>query len=123
MVGDPIELSGGYSLGTILLGGLKLYEPSYVLEGDTTVKYPIVVDQAVVRIGWNEDFILAERHPLGHWIGDKPDSDHPAWYIVVVSTGEVHSSYSYDAFLHLREEFGIPDTIEMRDAREVYSAD
>jgi hypothetical protein len=32
----------------------------------------------------------------------------------------VHTSYSYDAFLTLREEFGVPDTIEMRDARQVY---
>ena len=119
---DPTELTGGYSLGRIFLGGLKLYGPPivYVVEGQEHFDYPIIADQAVVKIGWDEDFILAERHPLGNTLGDKPDSSHPGWYIVVVSTGEVQSRYSYDAFLSLREELGVPDSIEMRDAREVY---
>jgi len=73
----------------------------------------------VVNIGWDEDFILIERHEL---IDDFPEqySSHPLWYALVVSTGEVQSAYTHDEFVHLRKEMGIPDTIEMRDARQVY---
>ncbi|NIN69949.1 MAG: hypothetical protein GTO63_35755 [Anaerolineae bacterium] len=115
---DPTELSGGYSLGRVFLGGLKLYAPPYV--DDQGENYPIVVDPAVVLIGWDEEFILVEQHPLGDWIGDRPDSSNPRWHIVVVSTGEVYSDLSYESFLSHREALGIPDTIEMRSAYEVY---
>jgi hypothetical protein len=114
----PTELSGGYSLGRVYLGGLELFGPPHV--SDEYFSYSTVVDQAVVRIGWDEDFIVVERHPLGHTIGDQPDSSHPEWHIVVVSTGEVHTTYSYDAFLTLRDQWGVPDSIEMRDASDVY---
>jgi hypothetical protein len=116
----PVDIVGGYSLGRTPLGGLQLYEPPYDPQDGLGLAYHAVAEQAVVSIGWNEDFIVAERHPLGYVLGDRPDSSHPEWYVVVVSTGEVRTSYSYDRFLNLRAELGVPDSIEMRDARKVY---
>ena len=46
------------------LGGLELYEPPYDPQDGMGLAYHPVVQQALVRIGWDEDFILAERHPV-----------------------------------------------------------
>lgn len=115
----PIPIVGPYSLGRPMLCGLELYRPSDPDLGETGA-YHVLVHEAVVTIGWDDEFILVERHPQGLTSDDKPVSPQPEWYIIVVSTGLVDCSYSYDAFLRMREEFGVPDTIEMRDARQVY---
>jgi len=116
----PVQIVGGYSVGRAPLGGLELYEPPYDPKDGMGLAYHRVVEQALVRIGWDDKYILAERHPLGHTMGDQPDSSHPKWYIVVVSTGEVRTSRSSDRFLDLRAELGVPDSIQMRDARKIY---
>ena len=117
----PIPIVDPYSLGRCMWCALELYRPSApdLGEGGT---YHVLVDGAVVRIGWDDEFILIERHPLppDYAMTDKPDSAHPEWYIIIVSTGEVRTSRSYDRFLDLRAELGVPDSIEMRDARKVY---
>jgi hypothetical protein len=111
---DPVPIVGGYSLGRPLGGGLELYEPTDVLAEDA------VVEQSVVRIGWDDDFILVEQHPSGDWTGERPQTDL-RWHIIVVSTGKHYSWRSYDDFVFLRDRvLRVPDTIEMRDAREVY---
>jgi hypothetical protein len=101
-----------------IVGGY--YEPPHYPTDGTALTYDAVVEQTVVTIGWDEDFILLERHPPRVALLHEPRSWHPEWYIVVVSTGEVHSDLSYDEFLLLREELGVPDSIEMRDASDVY---
>jgi hypothetical protein len=115
----PVDIVGGYSLGRPMLSGLELYRPSDPDLGESGA-YHVLVHEAVARIGWDDEFILVERHPQGTTFDDKPVSPHPEWYVVVVSTGEVRTSYSYDRFLDLRAELGVPDSIEMRDARKVY---
>jgi len=121
----PVQIVGGYSVGRNPLGALQLYEPPYEPQDEAVrLAYPVVVQEALVRIGWDEDFILVERHPLPpeleRTLTDQPDSSRPKWYIVVVSTGEVHTTWSFDKFLTWKAELGVPDTIEMRDARQVY---
>ena len=111
---DPVPIVGGYSLGRPLGGDLQLYEPGLYA----------IVEQSVVRIGWDEEFILVEQHPHGGWILDKPDTSNPRWHIIVVSTGKHFSWRSYDDFLFLRDvALRVPKTLEMRDAREVYYGD
>ena len=114
----PVEIVGGYSLGRPALGGLRLYlppEPSDDGQGSW-------VEEAIVRIGWNEDFILIERHdlPLRRGLWQPLDFSHPEWHIIVVSTGEGSIRHSHDYFLKERARRGVPDSIEMRDARQVY---
>jgi hypothetical protein len=117
---ELVYVVGGYSLGGPLGVGLQLYEPPHYPTDGTALTYDAVVEQTVVTIGWDEDFILVERHPPRVAFLHEPRSGHPEWYIVVVSTGEVHSHLSYDEFLLLREELGVADSIEMRDASDVY---
>jgi len=117
---ERVHIVGGYSLGGWRGSGLELYEPPYDPMDGAGLAYDGVVEQTVVTIGWDEDFILIERHPPRVTFLHEPSTWHPEWYIVVVSTGEVQSRGSYDAFIRLREELGVPDSIEMRDAREVY---
>ena len=108
---DPVHIAGGYSLGRPLGCDLELYEPGYFT----------AIEQAVVKIGWDEEFILVEQHPRSGWIVGEPDSSNPRWHIIVVSTGKHFSWRSYDDSLFLRDvALRVPDTIEMRDAREVY---
>ena len=117
---ERVDIVGRYSLGGSLGVGLQLYEPPYDPHDGMGLAYHAVVEQTVVTIGWDEDFILVERHPPRVTLLHEPSTWHPEWYIVVVSRGEVHAAPSYDEFLRLREHLGVPDTIEMRDARDVY---
>ena len=109
----PVEIVGGYSLGRPLAGGLQLYGPGP----------HAIVGQSVVNIGWDEEFILVEQHPLVGSTGD-PRHAYPRWHIIIVSSGKHFSWRSYDDFLFLRDTvLHVPKTIEMRDAREVYYGD
>jgi hypothetical protein len=118
---DRVDIVGGYALGGWLGSGLELHKPPYPDPRDgTLLAYDAAVEQTVVTIGWDEDFILIERYPPRVGFLHEPTIWHPEWYIVVVSTGEVHRASSCDEFVRLREELGVPDSIEMRDARDVY---
>jgi hypothetical protein len=100
---------------------LQLYRTSDPDWGERGT-YHVLVRGAVVRIGWDDEFILVERHPLPLESArtDQPDSSQREWYLVVVSTGDARFSRSYDRFLGFMTEEGVPDTIEMRDARQVF---
>lgn len=117
---DPVNIVGGYSLGRVRLGGLELYGTPYEPADGIGIAYPTVVEQEIVRIGWNRDFILMEQHPLGHTSRATPDASNAKWHIVDVTTGRTYRYLSYEDFLLMREKLGIPDAIEMRSAHEVY---
>jgi hypothetical protein len=119
----PVEIVGGYSIGRSWGGYLELLEPPCdPQDGTGRLGYRTVVEQAVVKIGWDQQFILVEQHPHSGWILGKPDSSNPRWHIIVVSTGKHFSWRTYDDFVFLRDRvLHVPDTIQMRDAEEVYS--
>ena len=120
----PVEIVGGYSLGrACLYGDLMLYEPPNHPKDHWGEGCVLVFRPVVVNIGWDEDFILVERYTLLDDLPFEVSKSHPVRYILVVSTGEVRYATSHDEFLHLRKEMGVPDAIEMRDAREVYYGD
>jgi hypothetical protein len=116
----PVELAGGYSLGRPALGGLHLYGKAYPCYDDPSATcYPTIVEQSVVKIGWDDRYILVERHPLNPVIFATPDATNPSWFVVVLSSGRVHEHLSYAEFTGLIESLGIAD-IDMQDAMEVY---
>jgi hypothetical protein len=119
--GTPVEIVGGYLIGRSVFNGLQLYAPPEPYYGDYDVTYRTIVYSEVARIGWDQDFILVERHPFNRAMDNAPDSSNPEWYIIVVSTGEVHSDLSYERFLSLREQLAIPENIEMWSAHEIYA--
>jgi len=119
---DPVHIVGGYSIGRSLGCGLELLESAYSPQNSSgPLGYRTVIEPSVVRIGWDEEFIMVEQHFLPHCLGDRPNGD-PRWHIIVVSTGKHYSWRTYDDFVSLRDRvLHVPDTIEMRDADEVYS--
>jgi hypothetical protein len=124
LVGPTVPIIGEYFLGTTGRSGLALYRGPYKGPYDPqkgmVLGYDTVVPHSVARIGWDKEFILVERHPLGPWIYDEPDSDNPRWYIIIPRRSLVFSDLSYESFLMQRERLGIPDTIRMRETAEVY---
>ena len=107
----PVHIVGGYSLGRPPGGDLQLYEPGA----------SAIIEQSVIRIGWDEEFILVEQYPLERPIVGVPDAHNPSWHIIVVSTGEHFTWQTYDDFMYFRDVvLQVPDTIEMRNARDVY---
>ena len=116
----PVEVVGGYSLGRPRLSGLKLYGQAYGCRDDPDATcYPTVVEESVVRIGWDEQYIIGERHPQEAVIFAMPDASNATWFIVVVESNEVHEDLSSEAFVTLLDSLSIPD-IEVRDAVDVY---
>jgi hypothetical protein len=116
---DPVEIVGSYSLGKTQGGRLQFYGPTYIDENGV-LRYRIVADEEVVRIGWDEDFILVEQHPVYDHFGTPPDPFLRKWYVVVVSTGREYHDLSYEDLLRVSDRLHVPATIEMRDARGVY---
>ena len=116
----PVEIIAEYSLGKPALGGLRLYGKAYDCRDDPDARcYPTVVEQSVVKIGWNDDFILVERHPLDTYILATPDSTSPAWFIIALSSSTVYKDLSYEQFIDLMESLDIPD-FEMHNAMDIY---
>lgn len=116
----PVEIAGGYSLGRPTLGGLKLYGKTYKCYDDPSATcYPTVVDQSVVKIGWDDNFILIERHPLDTVIFATPDATNPSWFIIILSSNTVYDNLSYEKFTELIKTLKIPE-IELQDAMDVY---
>jgi hypothetical protein len=116
----PVEIAGEYSLGKPDLGGLQLYGKAYKCYDDPSATcYPTIVEQSVVNIGWDENFILVERHPLDTYIFATPDAANPSWFIIVLSSDTIYDNLSHERFTELIKTLNIPK-IEMQDAMDVY---
>jgi hypothetical protein len=116
----PVEVIGGYSLGKPTGSGLSLYGPAYQCRDDPRATcYPTVVEQSVVKIGWNDDFILVERHPRDTYIFSTPDATIASWFIINLSSGTVYKDLSYEEFSELIAKLEIRD-IELQEPREIY---
>lgn len=116
----PVEVVAGYSLGRPALSGLRLYGKSYQCRDDADATcYPTVVEQSVVKLGWNNDFILVERHPRDPFILATPDATNPSWFIIAISSGTIYKDLPYQQFIDLIESLDIPN-IEMKNAMGIY---
>ncbi|NIV39571.1 MAG: hypothetical protein GWN58_62225 [Anaerolineae bacterium] len=116
----PVEIVGGHALGRPALSGLRLYGEAYKCRDDPSATcYPTVIKQSVVRIGWDEEFILGERHPREAWIFATPDASHATWFIIVVETSAVYEDLSQEEFAQRLRDLGVP-SIELRDAMDLY---
>jgi hypothetical protein len=116
----PIEIIAGYSLGKPSGGGLEFYGKQRMCFDDhKSTCYPPIVEQSVVKIGWNDDFILVERHPRDTYILATPDATNPSWFIIEVSSNTIHSDLSYEKYTELIQTLNIPD-IKMQNAVDVY---
>ena len=116
----PVQITGGYSLGRPMLSGLEVYGKSHPCNDDPSVTcYQTTIDQSVVKIGWDENFIVVERHPRAAVFRATPDATNPSWFIIVVKTNAVYENLSYAQFIKRMETLEIPD-LELLDAMDVY---
>ena len=71
-----------------------------------------VVPATVFAYGWNDDFILAKRHPVKKVT--KVDTSITYWYIVEVASGNVHGPLSEGEFNKLRTKLKVPAEISFK---------
>ena len=81
-------------------------------EGSNITSISTVVPETVFAYGWNDDFILAKRHPKKK--DEKVDTSITYWYIVEVASGKVHGKLSEDEFNKLRTELKVPAEISFK---------
>ena len=81
-------------------------------EGSKITSISTVVPETVFAYGWNDDFILAKRHPRKK--DRKVDTSITHWYIVEVASGKVHGKLSEDEFNKLRTELKVPAEISLK---------
>ena len=72
----------------------------------------VVVPHTVFAYGWNEDFILAKRHPEKK--DKKVDTSVTYWYIIEVTSGDVHGPLNEDEFCKLRTRLKVPEEISFK---------
>ena len=71
-----------------------------------------VVPPTVFAYGWNDDFILAKRHPVKK--DRKVDTSVTYWYIIEVTSGDVHGPLNEDEFRKLRTKLKVPEEISFK---------
>ena len=71
-----------------------------------------VVPPTVFAYGWNDDFILAKRHPVKEI--RKVDTSITYWYIVEVASGNVHGPLSEGEFNKLKTKLKVPAEISFK---------
>lgn len=71
-----------------------------------------VVPPTVFAYGWNDDFILAKRHPEKK--DRKVDTSVTYWYIIEVTSGDVHGPLNEDEFRKLRTKLKVPEEISFK---------
>ena len=71
-----------------------------------------VVPETVFAYGWNDDFILAKRHPQKK--DGKVDTSITHWYIVEAASGKVHGPLSEDEFNKLKTKLKAPAEISFK---------
>ena len=81
-------------------------------EGSKITSISTVVPETVFAYGWNDDFILAKRHPRKK--DRKVDTSITYWYIVEVTSGKVHGPLSEDEFNKLRTKLKVPAEISFK---------
>jgi hypothetical protein len=71
-----------------------------------------VVPRTVFAYGWNDDFIIAKRHPEKK--DGKVNTSLTYWYIVEVASGKVHGPLSEDEFNKVRTELKVPAELSFK---------
>ena len=70
-----------------------------------------VIWPMVFAFGWDEDCIIAQRHPARDGFDDV-DMTVTEWYILVVAGDEVHGPLTEVEYRQLRQELGVPSALD-----------
>jgi len=102
------NLGNGYAVSAV-----DVMEDAAVVHKDKgRLLATVVVPRTVFAYGWNDDFILAKRHPAKK--DGKVDTSLTYWYIVEVASVNVHGPLSEDEFNRLRTELKVPPELSFR---------
>lgn len=71
----------------------------------------VIIPAMVFAYGWNNDFIIAQRHPTGDSFDDV-DEDVIEWYLLVVASGEVYGPLREAEYQQRCRELGVPLTLD-----------
>jgi hypothetical protein len=70
-----------------------------------------VIPPMVFAFGWDDDFIIAQRHPYDD--GGDVDETMTEWYILVIATDAVYGPLTEAAYQQLRQELGVPAALDI----------
>jgi len=87
-------------------------DAAIVLKIKGTSGASVVVHPMVFAYGWNDDFIIAKRHPEKK--DRKVDMSITYWYIVEVASGNVHGPLNEDEFDKLRIKLEVPPELSFK---------
>jgi len=94
-----------------LTGDYAVWAPDLLAQAAVVQKIPetssgtVVIPPMVVAYGWNDDFIIAQRHP-------DLDSSVTEWYILVIAERAVHGPLTAAEFTQLRQDLGVPAALD-----------
>lgn len=100
-----------------LAGDYAVWAPDLLTQAAVVQKIPesssgtVVIPAMVVAYGWNEDFILAQRHPQQNG-STQVDSRVTEWYILVIAERAVHGPLTAAEFAQLRQDLGVPAALD-----------
>ena len=102
------DLSNGYAVWAA-----DVIEDAMIVHKEKGDSYSTrVVQPTVFAYGWNDDFIIAKRHPEKK--DRKVDTSITYWYIVEVAPGDVHGPLSKDEFSKLRTKLKVPPELSFK---------
>lgn len=102
------DLCNGYAVWAVDV--MKKAAVVHKEKGDSLAK--VVVPHTVFAYGWNDDFIIAKRHPEKK---DRTiDTSVTYWYIIEVTSGDVHGPLNEDEFRELRTKLKVPEEISFK---------
>ena len=71
----------------------------------------VIIWPMISAFGWNDDFIIAQRHPVREGVADV-DVTVTEWYILGVAERVVHGPLTEAEFRQLRQDLGVPTYLE-----------
>lgn len=85
-----------------------LSEQSAVVQKDSQGSgASVIVPAMVFAYGWDDEFIIAQRHPNRDGFDDV-NENLTEWYILVVADGGLHGPLTETEFLQQRQNLGVP---------------
>jgi hypothetical protein len=100
-----------------LTGDYAVWAPDLLTQAAVVQKIPetssgtVIIPAMVVAYGWNDDFIIAQRHPQLE-NSTQVDSSVTEWYILVIAEHAVHGPLTAAEFTQLRQDLGVPAALD-----------
>ncbi len=95
------DLTGDYAVWALD----QLVQAAVVQKIPESSSGTVIIPAMVAAYGWNDDFIIVQRHPDG-------DASVTEWYILVVAERAVHGPFDAATFAQARQALGVPAALD-----------